>query len=363
MIKTKFSSYCLNDIACGCKLCIKGRKLVLFISGICSRNCYYCSLSDVRKNKDKIWANERPCQSVGEVIEEIKASHAKGAGITGGDPLLFLERTIEYAKAMKHEFGKRFHIHIYLPTKLVDRDKLEKLSEFVDEVRFHPEFLCRELSEEEAEEDMKKIFLASEFWDKESIGIELPVFPDKRQEILNFILKVKEHIGFVNLNELEISETNINNLGKYEFKEGGYVVSGSIEAGIWILQELEKAETKIAVHLCTAELKDWHQYKNRLLLHEILPFGKRTEDGTVLYLAIYARDDEEFNKLIKQLKSKKVYIDNKKMRIILPEKMAEKLIKELSFNKRNKTRLFKIERVEEYPTYDGAEVMREKINA
>jgi len=349
MKKTKFSSYCINDIAEGCKYCVKGRKLVLFISGICSRNCYYCSLSDIRKNKDIIWANERKIENINELIEEAKASNSKGAGITGGDPLLCLDRTLEYAKAMKEKFGKKFHIHIYLPTKLVTRDKLEKLSNYIDEIRFHPEFLCREMSEEEAEEDMKKIFLASEFWKKENIGIELPVFPDKRQEILNFILKIKEHIGFVNLNELEVSETNINNLGKYKFKEGGYIVSGSIEAGIWILQNLEKAKIKLAVHLCTAELKDWHQYKNRLLMHEILPFGKRTEEGTVIYLAIYAKDSNEFDKLIKL---KLGYTDNKKLRIILPEKRVCKLIK---------GKKYKVERVEEYPSYDGAEVMREVL--
>jgi hypothetical protein len=34
----------------------------------------------------------------------------------GGDPLLFLNRTINYAKALKKAFGKKFHIHIYLHT-------------------------------------------------------------------------------------------------------------------------------------------------------------------------------------------------------------------------------------------------------
>jgi len=349
MIKTKFSSYCLNDVAEGCKFCVKGKKLVLFISGVCSRNCYYCSLSDVRKNKDKIWANERECRSVNDLIEEIKASNSKGAGITGGDPLLFLDRTLEYARAMKQEFGKNFHIHIYLPTKLVSSDKLKRLAEYVDEVRFHPEFLCREMTDEEAEEDMEKIFMASEFWKKENIGIELPVFPDKMKEILNFILKIKEHIGFVNLNELEVSETNIENIQKYKFKDGGYIVSGSIEAGIWILQELEKLQTKLKVHLCTAELKDWEQYKNRLLMHEILPHGQRTEEGTVIYLAIYAKDSEQFNELIKL---KLGYADNKKRRIILPEKRASKLINNRKYN---------VERVEEYPTFDGAEVLRERV--
>jgi pyruvate formate-lyase activating enzyme-like uncharacterized protein len=348
-MKTKFGSYCINGIAEGCKCCVKGKKLVLFISGKCSRACKYCSLSDTRKNKDKIWANERPCSSVKEVIEEIKASNSTGAGITGGDPLLFLNRTLKYARALKKKFGKKFHIHTYLPTKLVTRERLKKLPKCINEVRFHPEFLTRKMGDKEIDEDINKIRLAGLFFNKPDIGVELPLLPDKKKEILEFILKIKDYTGFVNLNELEISETNLDYITRrYKLEEGGYIVSGSRESGIWILHELNKRKTRLKVHLCTSELKDWHQYKNRLLLHKILPFGKKTEDGTVVYYAIYAKDNKEFNKLIKQ---KLGYANNKKMRIILPTKSVVKLIK-------NK---YKIERVEEYPTYDGAEVMREAV--
>ncbi|MFA5084343.1 MAG: radical SAM protein, partial [Candidatus Paceibacterota bacterium] len=121
MKKTKFASYCTNKLPEGCRFCVKGQKLVLFITGICSRNCFYCSLSEKRKNKDIVWANERECGSPKDAIAEAIASRAEGAGITGGDPLIVLDRTIKYAKALKKKFGKKFHIHIYLPTKLVTK--------------------------------------------------------------------------------------------------------------------------------------------------------------------------------------------------------------------------------------------------
>ena len=140
MKKTKFGSYCINGIAKGCRHCVKGKKLVLFITGICPRNCEYCSLSNLRKNIDKIWANERECQKIDEVIQEAEESKSDSAGITGGDPSLKLERTIEYASDLKKKFGKEFQIHIYLPTNLIDREKLMRLSKVIDEVRFHPAF-------------------------------------------------------------------------------------------------------------------------------------------------------------------------------------------------------------------------------
>ena len=105
-MKTKFNSYNVNGLCKGCKLCVKGEKLVLFISGICQRNCWYCSLSEKRKNKNITWANERICKDAGDLIKEIKESNATSMGITGGDPLLFLDKTLKYAKIAKQRFGK-----------------------------------------------------------------------------------------------------------------------------------------------------------------------------------------------------------------------------------------------------------------
>jgi hypothetical protein len=337
--KTKFDSYCLNGIAEGCKYCVRGEKLVLFVTGICKRNCWYCSLSKKRKNKDIIFANERKCKTAKDIIEEVKASKATSAGITGGDPLLFLSRTIKFASGLKKTFGKKFHIHIYLPTRFVTAEKLGSLSKIIDEVRFHPEFL---INKERAEEDVKKIRLASLFWNKPNIGIELPMIPDKKKEILDFILKIKDYVGFVNLNEFELSDSNFDKITEdYKLKEGGYVVSGSLEAGRWILKELEKKKTNLKVHLCTAELKNQYQFRNRLKRHEILPYGKRTEDGTVIYLIVKGK---------LKLKIKGTFYDEKKKRTILSEDAARRLIDK-----------YKIIRVEEFPTHDRIEIESEEI--
>jgi pyruvate formate-lyase activating enzyme-like uncharacterized protein len=63
-------SKCTGEISKGCRLCVKGRKLVVFVTGVCSRNCYYCPLSEEKKNKDVIFANERPVNSKSDIISE-----------------------------------------------------------------------------------------------------------------------------------------------------------------------------------------------------------------------------------------------------------------------------------------------------
>lgn len=361
MHKTNYDSYCLkrNGLPKGCKFCVRGQKLVLFISGKCSRNCIYCSLSKKRKNKDDIWANERKCQNTKDVINEVIESNSKGAGITGGDPLIVLNRTITYAKALKRKFGKSFHIHIYLPTKLITKEKLKKLSKCIDEVRIHPEFL-KNNKNTSLKDEIAKIKFATLFWKKQNIGIELPVLPNKTKEIFNLINKTSHLVGFVNLNELEISETNFNYItNNYKLNKDSYTINGSKEAGLKILKLCRKNKLNIKVHLCTANTKNQHQYKNRLKLHKILPYGYKTREGTVRYFAIYSKDNKKINKnnnnnnnnkinfknLTSQLKKfKYVYPDIKRNRILLSEKIVPKI---LALDK------YKIARTEEFPTYDG----------
>lgn len=346
-MKTKFCSFCHKGIAEGCKRCVKGESLVIFISGICSRRCSYCSLSTKRNHKDLIFINERPCKTTKDMILEAKASNSKAAGITGGDPLLFLNRTLKYASTLKKTFGKRFYIHIYLPTKLVTKEKLKKLSKYIDEVRFHPDFLEKKLSEKELQLEIDKIKLASLYWPKSKIGIELPMIPENKKRIFDLLLKSKDIVGFLNLNEFEISDTNFEYITKkYELNKKGYTIKHSIEAGKWIIEQAKKKKLDIKVHLCSADTKNFYQYQNRLRKHKILPFGKKTKEGTVIYYAIYAKNSKDFNKLKKELKKDR-YSDEKKLRLIINPSIISKL-----------TKKYKIEYIEEFPTFDAYEIER-----
>lgn len=354
MMKTKFDSYCIGGLSQGCQHCVKGKKLVLFITGKCLRNCWYCSLSKKRKNKDIIWANERECKSIKDAIKEIRESNADSAGITGGDPLLKLNRTLNFAKAMKKNF-KNFHIHIYLPTKLITKEKIKKLSKYIDEIRFHPSFLAENLSEKQIEKEIRKISLSKEFFKKENIGCEFPMIPNKKKEIYQFIKKASEIVGFVNLNEFEISETNFKHITKnYKLNLEGYTIKDSIKVGKEIINKAKKEKLKIKIHLCTAKTKNHHQYKNRIKEHNILPYGKKTEEGTVIYLSVFP-EKEELSELEKKIsKAGKEYSeDKKKNRINVSERLAKKLIK---------LRKFRIAKIEEHPTFDRTEMEFEWLN-
>ncbi|PJE81256.1 radical SAM protein [Candidatus Pacearchaeota archaeon CG10_big_fil_rev_8_21_14_0_10_32_42] len=338
MKETKYESFVTGRLAEGCKLCVKGEKMVLFVTGLCSRGCDFCPLSKLRKSVDKTYANERPVKFLKDLFKEVRVSGAKGCSITGGDPLLKIKRTEKFGNALKKKFGKKFHIHIYLSTTLVDEKNLKIISNFADEVRFHPDF------DKPIEEEIEKIKLASKFWKKKNIGIEVPSFPDKINKIYNFILKTKDYFSFLNLNELEAGEVlGPSMTKKYKLNENGYTVKNSILAGKKLISLIEKDGLKLNMNLCTSKLKVWHQYGERLKNYKPFKFSKMTDEGTLVYFSVSV-EEEKF------LKKEDFHLDSEKNQLIINPTKALSL--------KDKVEVYKIE---EYPTYDREEIFKEKL--
>lgn len=343
-METKYDSYSCNGVCEGCRRCLKGEKLVLFITGKCPRKCKYCSLSDKRKEVDIIWANETECSNVNEMIKEAEESNASSASITGGDPLSCLNRTIEYASALKKRFGDNFHIHLYTSLTLVNNNNvLERLNEVIDEIRFHPSFLSWDMPEDRLNEEVEKIKLAVGIFGKENVGCEMPMVPERKEELYGFIKRMNGVIGFFNLNEFELSDTNFNYVKEnYNLNDDTYTIRGSKSAGKWIVDKAEKEGLEIKIHLCSARTKNWHQYLNRLKKHKILPFGKKTDEGTVIYYVVYCNDLTKVESVLGE-----GHVDEEKKRVIIPEELVDKA-KEIEG--------WKVKKVEEYPTSDRDEI-------
>jgi hypothetical protein len=240
-----------GDIPEGCVLCAQGAKMVLFVTGACLGSCYYCPLSTKRKGVWATWANERKVSSVEEVLDEARLMDALGTGITGGDPFLVLDDTITYARALKDAFDDH-HIHLYTPGTLVDTMTMGYIEQVIDEIRFHPPGY-----------DVDKIELALRH--DIAVGAEIPVIPGMRDEILSFARSLDE-IGahFLNLNELEYSETNASGLRTrgFVFSLDSNAVEGSEQLALDIVDATRDLD--LPVHYCSSRFKDGIQFRERL---------------------------------------------------------------------------------------------------
>jgi pyruvate formate-lyase activating enzyme-like uncharacterized protein len=283
--QTKHYSWKIGKLAKGCRQCVQGKKTVLFITGVCPRHCDYCPIADNRYGKDVVYANEWETNRMNDLFEEIKLCTSQGVGITGGDPLARFDRTVDYISRLKRKFGKKFHIHLYTSLDLVTEEKLGMLYEAgLDEIRFHPDL--------ESDKLWSRMLLALEFgW---SVGVEIPVIPGKEKQTKKLIDFIDDRVEFLNMNELELADSNANKLSELGFmsKDGvSYGVKGAEELAQKLLKYCENKS--LNVHYCTAKLKDKVQLAKRIKKRAKSIAGEYdliTEDGTLIRGVVYTSE-------------------------------------------------------------------------
>jgi len=330
----------------GCQLCIRGAKLVLFVTGLCKRGCYYCPLSERRGGKDVVYANERPVKSERDIIEEAKLIDALGTGMTGGDPSLRLRRVLRYLRLLRQRFGKRHHIHMYCGGEL-SLKQLQKLKRAgLNELRFHT------WSAKPVELALKVGIRA---------GVEIPAIPGTFRRTTRLLRELDQiRCPIVNLNELEFSDTNLTKLKARGFEiksDESMAVRGSEEFARRVLKWAAK-NTRLNIHYCPSALKDNVQLRNRLRRraknvaksHEVI-----TGDGLLIKGIIHGLPRATLTttrgRLIKDYNIPKelIVVDREKHRLEMAWNVAERLAK-LEPG-------LKFALVEEYPTFDRLETM------
>ncbi|WP_455140118.1 hypothetical protein [Candidatus Hodarchaeum mangrovi] len=356
---TSWGSKYTGSLSKGCKQCISGQKLVVLVSTECSSKCFYCPLSLERKASPFAFANERPITEIDDLIIEMTIMDAKGASMTGGDPLEShsFNQTLNFCKLLRSK-SKSFHIHVYTRGKELDEYKLTAIAPYISEIRFHVKNI---------EKDFRSIELALKA--KLDVGIEVPIIPTKGIKYYQKLIKKfekliegKKYFYFINFNELEVSETNYRNLLAHGLKcdpHNQAAVAESFKLGheivIWA-----NSNSNVPVHFCALRTKDTVQLSNRLYriaqsVH--LPSDVIIEKGIDRGLLIRGVIESESDNL-KEIKEtlitefevpeEWVHLDSKKHRILTNAGVLEDLKDELLVYFPN----LKLGIAEEYPTYD-----------
>jgi len=257
--------------------------MVLFVTGRCPLNCFYCPLSPGKKGKDLIYANERQVRSLNDVLEEAELMDAEGTGITGGEPLLVLERVLEIIRTLKARMGGSHHIHLYTcgePFSLTAIKRLEEAG--LDEIRFHT-LKLRDLFK------VERVLKETEL----EVGVEVPALPKEEGNLIKLVEGL-EQMGahFININELEFSEGNYMQLLERGFrlrKDSQVAAMWSKETALSVVEEAARRRLTINVHYCPAQAKDRLQTSLRLYrrgLNTARPHELVEDEGLIIKLKV-----------------------------------------------------------------------------
>ncbi|MBN3037026.1 MAG: radical SAM protein [Candidatus Diapherotrites archaeon] len=324
MKTNEFGSAYAGRLSKACRQCWQGAELVLFITGRCNKKCWYCPISDKRAGKDVVYANERPIKHATDALQEAREMRAKGMGITGGEPLLVLNRVAQYIKLFKKTFGPEFYAHLYTWGDLVTPKALKTLRDAgLDEIRFHdPNNAVKALGS-----GMR-------------VGIEVPVIPGEDSALRKAVGICADNGFFLNLNELEFSDSNYEGLLAQGFKHDPNTNAVKGSKGLAMKTLRYAAGKGVDTHFCSVRTKHRLQLANRLKRRaETIrkPWQSVDELGFLEYGVV-----DGANQSI--AKEEKVFFNKKKKRIETTDSRARHIAKKHSL---------KAWHVVEYPSYDA----------
>ena len=289
-------SFLQGSLPTGCALCEAGTKLVLFLTGVCHYKCFYCPISTEKRMSRDAWANERRLDFSDEaaalqgLAEEVRSLGAKGTGITGGDPLYDPERTVKLIRFLKAEFGPKHHIHLYTQIPF-DIKWLRAMQEAgLDELRFHPP--DETWPDPDAYPQYTRLWLAAREMEKEGlwdVGFEVPCIPGSQEQMWGLVQWLDRHgFTFLNVNEMEFSETNYEQLLARGYRIKDTETSRAMdseEVAREVMRRASDAGVKTALHFCSSPFKDRVQLRQRLARQAARvakPYEVATEDGTLV---------------------------------------------------------------------------------
>lgn len=264
-----------GEIAAGCEQCLLGAKSVIFITGLCPLDCFYCPVNRERFGKDVIYVNDIPVEKIEEIPQIVAQYGSTGAAFTGGDPAVVADRVKKIAELLKGEFGESFHVHMYTHLANLNGQRAGVLAASpVDEIRIH--VTSRELAA------AKLKYVKALVYAGKKVGVEVPALSGYEEKIADAVQVLSRYISFVNINELDVSEANMDKLKAMGYRIDGLNVSGSMEAA----RKIAELIRGVPVHICTGRTKDLIQLGARLFRHAIItaaPNELPNDDGTITY--------------------------------------------------------------------------------
>ncbi len=263
-----------KGISPGCRICGQGKWSCLFITNKCNACCFYCPAA---QNTDEVPSSQgMEFHTPEQYAEYIKHFDFKGVSFSGGEPLLYFDRTLEYLKAVK-KIPNTPYIWLYTNGILADKEKMLRLADAgLDEIRFDIGATGFSL------ENVKKATGIIP-----NIAIEIPAVPEEK-EVIKKLLPQMYDAGVTNLNlhHMRLTKHNVSN-----FMKRGYtiipaerpLVLESELAALEIVDYASRNNSDIAINYCSFHFKNRFQKSGyrKMITRKLYPDAQITEQGYI----------------------------------------------------------------------------------
>ena len=286
-VRNDSKSLFVNRISPACQACQTGAgSATFFVSLRCHRNCFYC-FNPNQEDYEYFQQNQR------DLTAELHQLHDQGerlrfAALTGGEPLLFKQESIDFFKNARDVFPG-IYTRLYTSGDQIDEEILQELKEAgLDEIRFS--IRMTDLAKGR-EATLERIALARDYIP--NVMVEMPVLPNTLTEMKGILTRL-DQLGIFGINLLEFCfpyhKANIFRMKNYKIKPrpfrilydywyaGGLPVASSESVCLDLLEFAAEAKMKMGVHYCSLENKHTGQLfkqNNGIRLPGIYSFSQK----------------------------------------------------------------------------------------
>ena len=199
-----------KELPSGCTGCLAGEGTNLFVTGKCTRDCFFCFNTKPRTDETVVHGVkiENP-EDAPAIVERFDLT---SVGISGGEPLLNPSRVLRIIKALRG-MKRRLRIDLYTNGDLATDELLKDLEEAgLDSIRFN--VVAREF-------DLDPVRRSLRYF--RDTTVEIPVVPERMEELKKMVLELDSlGVRYLNIHELFSCRENESRVGGegYARKEG-----------------------------------------------------------------------------------------------------------------------------------------------
>ena len=240
-----------RQLSPGCRLCVEGSWSCLFINGRCNLRCFYCPSS--QDDIGEPTTNNLGFSSPDNYLEYLNHFGFRGFSLSGGEPLLTPERSLDYLRFVKKHLGDKIHSWIYTNGSLVTHDLLARLRDCgLDEIRFDIGALNYSLA---------KAILAVGIIP--IVTVEIPAVPEEKSALKITLKQMADAgINFLNLHQLRLTDYNYPHFKKrpytYLHDEKITVLESELTA-LELIKHAQDEQLELPINYCSFVYKNRYQ--------------------------------------------------------------------------------------------------------
>ncbi|WP_439185073.1 radical SAM protein [Carboxylicivirga taeanensis] len=264
-----------KQISKGCSICGSGQWSCLFITNKCNASCFYCPVS---QNSDEVPSTQGlEFASADDYAQYIRLLGFKGVSFSGGEPLLYFDRTVDYLKTVRRQCSSDLYVWMYTNGLLADTEKIKVLADAgLDELRFDigaTGFSLDRLKQ------AKGII--------PNVTIEIPAVPEEKDKLIAMLPAMADAgVSNLNLHQMRMTQHNADKLIKRGYTiinaERPLVLESEL-AALEIIAAAQKQGIDMGINYCSFHFK--HRFQKagyrKMLAAQVYANDSITQAGYV----------------------------------------------------------------------------------